>query len=118
MFYSQLSDGNWGDFIQSILSYDGFKGFNRHVFFDESAHAKADDKGESDDNDQIGHFYRAFQSGFVQVKSSGLEMFKQGFDLEPAFVIMTGFVSQFHVCEQEQGFSVSLSVPEHPVCQR
>jgi Ni,Fe-hydrogenase III small subunit len=53
----------------------------------------------------------------MEVKSRRFQVFEQGFDLEAAFIVMTGFVSQIQVCQQEKGLWVSFFQPIHCICQ-
>jgi len=72
-----LNDGNWGDFLQSIYSRHCFNGFDLDRFFDKSAHKETKNECESDYNYEVCDFYEAFQTGYVEMKSSRFELFKQ-----------------------------------------
>ena len=56
-------------------------------------------------------------TSLMEVKSRRFQVFEQGFDLEATFIVMTGFVSQIQVCQQEKGLWVSFFQPIHHYCR-
>ncbi|MBK8555443.1 MAG: hypothetical protein IPL65_06565 [Lewinellaceae bacterium] len=95
----QLSDSNWGYFSQSVFSNDQFEALEGLFFFDKQAYAKTEYKREGDHNNQICQILRAFEPSLMEVKPRRFQVFEQGFDLEAAFVVMAGFVSQIQICQ-------------------
>jgi hypothetical protein len=56
----QLSDRNWGDFVQSVLSYDPFEALYGIFFFKKDPHAKSKDKSKDNDDNRFSEFFGAF----------------------------------------------------------
>ena len=71
---SQLCDGNWGDFVESIFAYDRFEAFQGFFLFNEQAHAETEHERENDHNGQVCQFFGAFQLGLVEVKAGRLKV--------------------------------------------